>query len=235
MGMKAVDVANYTAVPTPAQVQCLIADGYTTAIVGCSYGQVARSQLMAFSDNGMKIEAYAWITHPLNTLLLERALTVIAGLPVTRLWLDAEADTNGRTPAGVVADINGAVEYCQKVRPDLALGIYTGAWWWTPRTGNSQETWGLPLWLANYRDTDNPLAESEIPGGWTRESTAIWQYAGTIETCGLNTDRNLILEEDEMTPAQMAELKAYMDMKFIQLIGWVNDQKFVKQADLKDK
>ena len=226
----AIDVANYTDVPTPSQVQCLIDNGYSRAVVGCSYGTVAGAQLDAFVAGGMDVEAYAWISHPLNTLLIERALTVIAHRPVTRIWLDAEADNGGRTPAGVVADINGAVEYVRKVRSDIRIGIYTGAWWWTPNTGNSQETWGLPLWLANYRDPGNPLAESEIPGGWTKANVALWQYAGTVETCGLNTDRNLIYaEEDEMTPAQMAELKAYMDMKFIQLIGWVNEQKYIKQ------
>lgn len=200
-----IDVANYTPVPTPQQVACLIADGYTRAVVGCSYGNVARAQLEAFSNGGMEIEAYCWVTHPLTLQPIDKAINVCIGLPVKRLWLDCEAPPNKRTPAQIVDDIDDAVRYATRYFSG-EIGIYTGSWWW-PVTGPTQNTWGLPLWLANYRDPAKPLTEADVPGGWTVADVALWQYAGTVTTCGLNTDRNLILEatggDDEMVPIRI--------------------------------
>jgi hypothetical protein len=190
-------MANYTHVPTPAQVKCLIREGYTLNIVGASYGNLAHLQLRMSAQYGMKIEAYAWITHPFTHAPIDRALGAIDGLPVQRLWLDAEADTNGRPPMQVVADIDAAIAYAKARRPDLPIGIYTANWWWGPNTGGSTKFKDYPLWLANYVPNPNPAA---VPlfGGWTK--AALWQYAGTVETCGLNTDRNLILEQETAPP-----------------------------------
>jgi hypothetical protein len=190
---RAIDIANYTTIPTPQQVACLLNNGWSTCVVGCSYGNIAHLQLRMCAQYGMKVEAYAWITHPFSYGPIDKALGVIEGLPVKRIWLDAEADTNGRTPQQVVSDIDAAINYTRSRRPDLAIGIYTANWWWGPRTGSSTKFKDYPLWLANYVPDPTP---DKVPlfGGWTK--AALWQYAGTVETCGLNTDRNLILETE---------------------------------------
>jgi hypothetical protein len=222
---KCLDVANYTPIPTAAEVACLVADGYERGIVGASYGSVARGQLEAFQDGGMEIEAYAWVSfadnwqHP-----LDHALAVIQGLPVTRLWMDCEEDPGA---ADVLTRIDDALAYVHNVRPDLEMGIYTGGWWWKPNAGNSTRYGAMPLWTADYLQPRDEADKPYLYGGWTE--AAIWQTAGSVQLCGLNADDNVILEEDELTPAQMQEIKNYFDMKLIQMIGWINAQGFHKQ------
>lgn len=195
--MKAIDIANYTSVPTAAQCACLKSNGYGLAIVGCSYGTLAGPQLSAFVAGGIAVEAYAWVQFsPSWQGVLDRALAVIQNYPVKRLWLDCEGAiiNTGQT----VARINAAIGYVQSKRPDLTLGIYTGGWWWKPNTADSQAFKHMPLWTADYVQDPghDPTGTPKLYGGWTE--AAIWQYAGTIDTCGLNTDRNVIMEEDDM-------------------------------------
>ncbi len=188
---KAVDFANYTAIPTPEQVRCLLENGYTRAIVGVSYGFVARPQLEVCAKGGMDIEAYAWVRFSdLWRIPLDKALNVIGGLPVKRLWLDCEENTQW-PPDKVLDRIAEAEVYVRNQRIDLDVGIYTGAWWWKPHTNDSERFSALPLWFASYREPNIDYRQL-LFGGWTE--AAMWQYAGTVETCGLNTDRNVILE-----------------------------------------
>jgi len=196
---RAIDVANYTAVPTPAQVACLLTEGYDTAIVGASFGSVARPQLQAFAAGGMQVEVYAWVSFSgWWENLLDGALGAIAGLPVRRLWLDCEEET-AMEPRTVIRRIEQAVEYVEEARPDLEVGIYTGAWWWSDFAGNTAPFAHLPLWSAYY-DNEPDIDFAQLPyGGW--RAPAIEQYHGTVETCGLNTDRNVINEEEETMDA----------------------------------
>jgi hypothetical protein len=90
----------------------------------------------------------------------------------------------------------------------LQAGIYTGAYWWPSKMGNSSEfsALGLPLWLANYgsNDPDNPRSPiTEVDfGGWTK--VAVHQYSSKIPACGRDVrDHNYwFLEEETMTNAQ---------------------------------
>jgi len=211
---RAIDVANYTAVPTPEQVACLLAEGYDTAIVGASFGSVARPQLVQFSTSGMAIEAYAWVRFSgWWENLLDRALGAIAGLPVRRLWLDCEEET-AMEPRTVIRRIEKAEAYVAEARPDLEIGINTGAWWWADFTANTEAFAHLPLWSAYY-DNEPDIDFAQLPyGGW--RAPAIEQYQGTVETCGLNTDRNVINEEEEMVDAPTKG-------EFVALARWHHD------------
>lgn len=198
---KAIDIANWTLVPTRAQIDCWRNDGYERLIVGVSYGNLAPGQLAVAAAGGMEVEAYGWVSFGAGWAApLDRALSIIAPHPVKRLWLDCEQATMGATPGQVVARIAAAIQYVRNRRPDLGIGIYTAAWWWVPNTNNAQDFRGIPLWTAEY--VSNPLnPPNGIPrmfGGWA--SAAMWQYAGTIYTCGLNTDRNVILEAAAVPP-----------------------------------
>lgn len=200
----AVDIANYTSIPTPAQLACLRAAGYTRVIVGCSYGVIATMQLAAAAGAGLEVEAYAFVDFTARWEgPLQRALLAISSQPVRRLWLDCEAETHGLTRQQVVGRIAEAEQYVRRHRPDLIIGIYTAGWWWMPQTGDSQSFKHLPLWTAAYVQDAGRVPDPKavrLYGGWN--AAALWQYAGTIDTCGLNTDRNLILEseEDSMKP-----------------------------------
>lgn len=239
----AVDWANYTPVPNALQLECLKENGYERVIVGVSYGVVAGLQLSACEQAGLAVEAFAFVDFDSHwTQPLDKALAVIAPHPkVRRLWLDCEGPTLRIGPRAVVARIHEAIAYVRGKRPDLELGIYTGAWWWIPETADSRQFAHMPLWMANYVQNPAipPNGQPGLCGGWQHAN--IWQYAGTIDTCGLNTDRNVILEEDALTPEQMAELKAeivrqgnetrlYVFGRFVSLIGWLQTNVVAKLA-----
>lgn len=182
----AIDFANFTAVPTPANTADLMAGGFTRAIVGCSFGSVGAAQLAACLDGGMETEAFAWVTaHDHWQVPLDHALAAIDGLPVRRLWLDYEeaALTEGR--------LREAVEYVAPLRPDLQLGIYTRANCWNVAGDFTQ----YPLWCARYVSDPRP-GDLRLFGGWM--SAAMWQYCGSTDACGFsNVDLSLILEEED--------------------------------------
>ena len=191
----AVDFANFTPIPTQAQLECLKANGYGRAVIGCAFGTVAALQLAACEAAGLEVEAYAWLEFQAQwQQKIDRTLYVIAQHPVRRIWLDCEAPA--AEAVTVVPHIRKAIEHVRQQRPDLEVGIYTANWWWGPHTGDSHAFTDLPLWLAAYTEDPRRVPEpKDVPlfGGWSQ--AAMWQYAWTIETCGLNTDRNLILDE----------------------------------------
>lgn len=192
----ALDCANYTAIPTPQQLDCLKQAGYARAIVGCSYGVVAGMQLAAFYAAGFEVEAYAWVSFKDNwQSAIDQCLAVInARSSIRRLWLDCEEQPpEGVRTAEVVARIKACIAYIASKRPDLTVGIYTAKWWWM-KVGNPIDFADRLLWTAGYTpDGEPPTTEPLLYGGWQRAE--MWQYAGSVETCGLNIDRNVIMEE----------------------------------------
>ncbi len=230
---KCIDISNYsgnhpTGIPTPDDVRCLLADGWQTAIVGGSYGTIATAQLDACAAGGMDVEVYAFIEFRDGwEAAIDRALAALTG-HVRRLWLDCE-ESSPLGPSGTAQRIHDAIAYVHAARPDLELGIYTGGWWWTPETNDSHEFADMPLWTAEY---DSRIVSPTMYGGWTQ--AAIWQYQGSVDTCGLNADRNLILEGGDVTQQDKDEIvqdvKNYLDMKLIQLIAYLQ-QTGVKCAD----
>lgn len=88
------------------------------------------------------------------------------------LWLDCEDYTDGTFPGLHV--IRDAVQHCDAL--GVACGIYTGGWWWKPRTGNSTEFAHLPLWSSNY--VNRPGLVDPGYGGWDLTTLAGTQWSG---------------------------------------------------------
>ena len=135
----------------------------------------------------MVLDGYRWLN--LNEPIVPQMDNAFAsmGRHVDRVrmwWIDCEDESLGPMgPAEVVDAIGDAVEYCE--RDGVGHGIYTGGWWWIPRTGDSDTFAHLTLWNADYR-----AAEHHLPyGGWTE--SAMWQFEGTTMVCGQSVDRNL--------------------------------------------
>ena len=214
---KAFDFSNWSRVPTPDDIATLRALGYTTAIVGASFDpQLARDQITVLVAAGFRIEVYAWLRHPWRQDLLDAALTACVGFPVERMWLDVEdaEDAAGKTPDQLAFDVQTAVDY---LRAHFAneVAIYTGSWFWGPYM-ETTNTFGCRLWLANYVTTpDVAWIVTQLPGGWTAATLAIWQYRNNLKPgSDFNADDDLILEADDMTADETAAaIKAYVDPK----------------------
>ena len=84
------------------------------------------------------------------------------------LWLDCEDYTDGSYPSLDV--IRQAVQECG--RRGVACGIYTGGWWWIPRTRNAREFRSLPLWASVY--DGSPEMVTVGFGGWHRLAGKQW-------------------------------------------------------------
>lgn len=213
---RAIDFANFTPVPQPDEMGCWRELGFDLAIVGASFQNSAfgsnqpRKQLQALQANGFRRQAFSWLRHPfaLNRRLMDTAFEQIAGTGVEMMWIDVEdAPSAALVPLQQrVNDVWQAIDYWRNARPDLPLGIYTGKWWWDQWMHGIGETFGLPLWMAAYvldeEDIKDGVSEeflkNFIPGGWRPDQVWLWQYAGSVDTCTLNTDRNLILEARRM-------------------------------------
>lgn len=217
--MKALDCANYSPIPTQDQLAEMKAQGYGLAIVGCSYGQVAHSQLLAFSGAGMAVEAYAWVSFGNDwQRLIDRALAAIKDTPVRRFWLDCEEEPKA---ANTTQRIREARDYAASLT-SLPLGIYTGGWWWVPNTGDWQGMNDLPLWTADYRTPDDK--GPKLYGGWTQ--AAIWQFADHVPL-DFNADDNIVLGGrmyDDQT----------IDAKFLKAIAFLQGQMKDDRNELAD-
>ena len=164
-----IDLANYTAIPTAQQVQCLRDHGIKRAIVGTSFGEVWDEQVAALELGGIECQEYQFPTRVRGTH--------------RKVWLDCE------TPEATVSAISA-------VAPRVH-GIYTRRGWWQSETGDWDIVNAFPhlkLWEAHYGDPPPAF----VPfGGWTQRS--IIQYHDSTLFCGLNVDLNVIEEvEDDM-------------------------------------
>lgn len=140
-----------------------------------------------------------------------------SGLRPRKLWLDEE-DTEtevGWTPQqridAITSSIERALWWAHDENKLPYPGIYTGGWWWVPKTGNSKLFEDLDLWVAQY----DGIADASVftPfGGWT--SCRIKQYAGTQPD---GTDLNVLSVEEEaelnggVVPVNDTELKVMQD------------------------
>lgn len=137
--------------------------------------------------------------------------------------IDCEYSTNW-PPERVVERIHQAKELL--LREGLYWGIYTGSWWWRPKTGDSQAFAGDRLWHAQYSWGDGVLPPLEAPpddglvlgdpyGGW--HHPACWQYANTCYGDDLGDwdfDMNYLVVPDEPPPPP-----TNIDEQLRQLIG----------------
>ena len=180
----AVDVSHWSGEITEQQMACLRERGVRRVIAGTQRRAIARQQLEAAVAAGLEVEAYVYLYLRANVARrVQAALETVEGLPVRRLWLDAEDTTSGLTPEQMVERLRQARAACG----EFPAGIYTGGWWWRPYTADSRAFADLPLWHARY--DDRPTLDGFRPfGGWERP--AMKQYAHNVDRCGVTVDLN---------------------------------------------
>ena len=204
-----VDCSNWQGELTPKVAACLRESNCEYLIAGTQTGNdgntYTRQQIEAAASVGIITEAYVWLRWGSSPILaVQAALAKIQGLPVDRLWLDCEEAPGAFSPAQIVAFIKSAVSACG----NFPCGIYTGAWWWVPNTGNSQELSYLPLWHAGYTHAgwmQGPRFDTFHPyGGWTQPHT--WQYDSNHGLCTWGVDLNVREVVEDMPEADQMEL-----------------------------
>jgi hypothetical protein len=204
------DLSNYTTnVPVPNSgtggglitdelVASWMAAGFTHAIIGTQWPEVAKHQLEVCHRGGMSLDLYSWLDWQGDiTEYLRTRLPLAAGYPIGIHWLDAEQSRGSLSPATIDDEIRLAVAYV--VAAGQKPGIYTAAWWWPDNTGRSTEFKDLPLWHAAYAYGEGKApAQADAPematfvryGGWT--APTMWQYAGSVKDLGANLDMNVM-------------------------------------------
>jgi hypothetical protein len=103
---------------------------------------------------------------------MEKMLSVIAAAPQELgLWVDCEVDDK-LDPGTVNARFREDVAWLDSKTPHR-VGVYTGRWFWDPKTRGSG--WASPYraWIANYGG-----AGPDIPWPWT--AAAMWQYTDKL-------------------------------------------------------
>ncbi len=134
------------------------------------------AQVESARANGCTVGAYCWAYPSLEPRKTVQDAVVLArrcGMdPPPVLWIDCEdyLDVDHGPSVPWLAE---AVH--EAYRLGVEPGIYTGAWWWVPRTGNSAAFHTLPLWSAEY-GTPHDLETWTSYGGWTHLSMK--QYQG---------------------------------------------------------
>lgn len=184
--MKAIDLGNYSAVPTQEQVRCIIEAGYTKAIVGTSFGSVWQAQITAFEQGGMDVDEYVFPGHQPRSS--------------RPFWIDCETG-------------DATIQAIRALAP-TATGIYTRRGWWTSETGDwdiKSEFPHLKLWDASYGDPPPAF----VPyGGFTERE--IHQWHDSTNLCGLNVDLNIIEQEARMYDDQTIDVKFLKAIAFLQ-------------------
>lgn len=204
--MRAVDVSNYTVTLTPEVLAAWQDAGIGLVVIQCfppSYAQYAtqREQMRACAAAGMPWDAYIYdyLADPTWRNAAMAGLTQAhdeEGLIPRKLWLDEEdvETEQGWTPQereqAVVDSYQRAFGWGRDQATIVTVGIYTSAWWYVPKTGNSDSLAHVPLWTAEYDNVADAAAFTAY-GGW--ESCRIKQFAGSQPD---GTDLN-VLSEDE--------------------------------------
>lgn len=190
--LNAVDMSRYGGRLTHAEATCMVDAGIKLAIIGTghanSLGRWTEQQAGMALDVDMVLDGYRWLN--LNEPIVPQMDNAFASLgqhlaSMRMFWIDCEDTTTGAmSPAEIIDAIGDAVEYCE--RAEVAHGIYSGQWWWRPKTNNSEAFSHLPLWNAYY---DGDPDEDGLPyGGWIH--SAIEQYQGTTDLCRQSVDLN---------------------------------------------
>lgn len=171
-----VDISNYSAVPTAQQKQCWVESGVRKVCIGLQNSNIARAQQAAC--HGLEREYYVDVPG--------RDLTIPE--PGSVVWVDVEPGcfqtVRQIQDVIVTLEVNGLIPY-----------IYGNQTSISPVIGNSTFYSKYPLAYANYRhDQQPPDFNSFVPfNGWVRPK--VWQYAGTVDLCGINVDLDAWEEE----------------------------------------
>lgn len=192
-----VDFSQYGGALAASTVQCWKGKGVNHAVVQYSERMSQHLEVLTQSG-GLELEAYVylyWGLSPWSQTPRDRvrAALAIARGRISRLWLDAE-DTTHPYQESQLAECVAACDAA-----GMPCGIYTGRWWWVPRTGDSRTFSHLPLWHAEYLGEAPTPDLSRLPqdfsafrpyGGWS--APAIWQWWNTTSLCAHSVDLNAI-------------------------------------------
>jgi hypothetical protein len=203
----AVDISNYTGSITADQVSAWRDAGVGLVIVqavdppaGYPPGRTGQ-QLRVLNQAGMPAEAYVFFWFDSDPSHVNRALALLEGVNVRRVWLDLEdVAAKGYTQDQTEAKVTDALQSCDawSTAHDLpsATGIYTGAWYWTNALymGNTQAFKTRDLWDAHYDYIPDAAQGFQSYGGW--DSCKVKQHIGTSVFCGVGgLDQNCLAAE----------------------------------------
>lgn len=101
------------------------------------------------------------------------------------LCLDAEDVCRASHGIETEATVDWIADFLARVvagsgLPRSRVLLYTGRWWWNPRTAGSPVAAEHPLWLSDYEHREPPL-----PGGWS--SYVLHQYTSKDKVPGIPT------------------------------------------------
>lgn len=223
---RAVDCSNWNGPIPRATFEAMRAEGVRTVICGTDGNPpLFPAQAVAARLAGLEVEAYVYLYFGSGGTaydVVERTNRKLDMVDmdghVKRVWLDCEDTTSGLGPSELVALIAGARDAVQA--RGYVCGIYTGAWWWVPYTGDSKGFWDLPLWAAQYDDVADVDAVTPF-GGWQqafRKQYTDKGTAGGITPLDLDVER--VLEAAPVPEApqplddfQRGRLEMYLGIK----------------------
>lgn len=210
--MKVLDVSIYDF--STFDAECFAANDVGRLIVGTSNYSAAKTMVTQARDAGIIVDdLYGFIYYGLGweSRDLDNCLALAAELGgIERIWLDCESgfsdngvqDDTEAPGISVAYRVSKTWEQRRRVESaGITCGIYTGAFWWPSKMGNSPLFSDLPLWIANYGSNDpnnprSPITEVSF-GGWT--TVAAHQYSSTIGLCGRPVrDNNYWFLEDSL-------------------------------------
>jgi hypothetical protein len=186
----ALDVSHWSGNIDGSDVACWKSNGVEHLVPGTQVEDITRQQLETAVAGGISVDAYVVLYWDQNIpSQVERALDVIRGLPVGRLWLDIEVYPGGRSVAQLETLIQQGVDSCGS----MPCGIYTGKWWWDAYMKGSTRFSHLPLWYAYYDNVANLDTWSyQSFGGWPFSTGKQYGYG---YLCGVNVDLNVMRVE----------------------------------------
>jgi hypothetical protein len=199
----AVDISNYTGPITLDQVNAWREAGVGLVLVqavdppaGYPPG-VTRQQLEVLRDAVMPADAYVFFWFEADAGHVDRALTLLDGFPVRRVWLDLEDTAAQRfDQATTEAKVADALQRCDAWSQGRGLptaGIYTGHWYWADPlyTGNTQAFADRLLWDSHYDFIADASQGFRAYGGWTE--CVIKQHIGSSTFCNVaGLDQNCL-------------------------------------------
>jgi hypothetical protein len=193
----ALDISIWSGEITSDEVACWRANGVRHVISGTQVSSITVQQLETAVSGGMTVDAYVMLYWDYDiTDQVHYALATIQGLPVRRLWLDAEQPRGNWASWQLIQKIQEAIDACGS----FPHGIYTRKVWWRDNVADTAAFSHLPLWYAYYdgyhdfEDWYDPLYWYEGPfGGWTgptgKQYASDWTFP---DLCGVNVDYNIM-------------------------------------------
>lgn len=180
---KAIDISNYSGIPTVEQFQQVKALGYDLVICGTQMIQITEQQWANAIEAGLEVDFYHFLYF--DGLDVQRLQYAHQWPKPRMMWVDCEYQTTDAMPVNV---INNVLQMLHVL--DVPLGIYTAAWWWIPQMGDATFFKDLPLWDADYDGIEN-FDDFVHFGGW--EKPYMKQYAGDQHVAGILCDLNVYL------------------------------------------